>query len=1015
MRDSREVGPEWALIWGKTDRHGVSGARGGASWNPLLAHMLDVGAITGELWDNHLARPVRHRLTVALGAGEEAVARQNAMFYAALHDLGKASACFLVRFGASRWDRGQLRQEGRAWRAKARRAGLPLPAESVSTPWAGHQNVTAHHLPRLLGCRCGHCGGAGRPTFPGLHTVALLLGGHHGHIPHLDTVHRAARAARADDWDPYYRHMIDTLARLFGVDLERLPAQTCLERPVSLPLFAGLVVMADWIASDETLFHYRLPVQPVEQWWNASRKDADAAVRKLRLHSWGPGPPQWTGLFPETPRPRPFQATAMKAAPAGGPALVIVEGATGSGKTSLALWYAHHLARVNGYHGLYVAMPTRSATDQAAAEYISFLTHAFGTPADANLAIVHDAAEASPTVHQLLDAGERRGSDGHEHVADTLPFIEDTLSCAQDSETCGRPVLDPWYLRRCRGLLSPFGIGTVDQITLAAQASRHWFLRIFGLANKTVIIDEAHAYELFQERLLEAAISWLADAGASVVVLSATLPTVTRQALVDAWCRGHRTQPRALRTDGPVTLVDEDGRVTCVRPDEEPAAQHTRVELVPDPGPAELADLILREATGGGITAVIRNRVDSAHDLWTEALALAAKYGWRREEIVLLHGQMLPRNRLVREVSLRETLGPGKDRSERNPARPQRLLVIATQLLEQSLDLDFDRLYTDLAPVDLLIQRRGRLHRHAHNQAGRPASMRDARMSVLHLPGPDGLPLVRVPVDGAPGTPAAPGNKDAHVYAPYALAMSWYLLHGLVAAPSSCPLHADEPNPEWKLGTACFDATCDGASLIERAYNPGPFPSTPIGSLLRATHERWTDDLGDQDNTAYVRALHPYGLDGEPTGVEALKSGESHGRGNDGTRELAARSRMGEPTTSVIVLFRRYADDGSPSHSYDIDGNIPADLDDHSAQSDQEGIEAHRAQQRNLLLNTVGLPASWFRRISPVSEWPPFSEGRALRNRHVIVFDNGGRCVGGPKQGSIAYDSARGLHVVRKT
>lgn len=527
-------------------------------------------------------------------------------------------------------------------------------------------------------------------------------------------------------------------------------------------------------------------------------------------------------------------------------------------------------------------------------------------------------------------------------------------------------------------------------------------MRLFGLANKCVIIDEAHAYELFQERLLGAAVSWLADAGASVIVLSATLPTATRHALVDAWCRGHRTKPSPPGARGPLTLVNADGEVTNVPVDEASTGQHTELDLVPDPGPARLASLVLSEASSGGITAVIRNRVDSAHDLYHQARAQADQHGWRPEEIVLLHGQLLPRDRLPREELLRTALGRGNGHTRRNPARPARMLVIATQVMEQSLDLDTDRLYTDLAPIDLLIQRRGRLHRHALNDPGRPALMRDARMTVLWTPGTDGLPLVHRP------TPHASGNPDAYVYAPYTLAISWHLLHGLANAPACAGCRIGKAPRR----TVCFDPTRDGGFLMEAAYNPPDIPSGPMGALLSTLWKQWLDDLGDHENAAHVRALHPYGVDGGSAHIDDLKSGEAHGRGDDGAHEMAARSRLDEPATNVIVLFRQNHEGVPPVYSYDAAGERPADLADHSSQHDRHTQDAHRAQQRELLLNTIGIPANWFVHLLPVSAWPSVPH-RPLRYRNVIVFDRSGRCVSGP-DGPIRYTPTRGLHILHR-
>ncbi|WP_416875673.1 CRISPR-associated helicase Cas3' [Kitasatospora sp. SC0581] len=996
-------------VWGKTDQFKISERRGGPSWNPLLAHLLDTAACAGELWDHYLAVPVRDRLAETLGAGDVAVARRNAMFYAGLHDLGKASAGFQARFLDT--DRGHLRRAAREWLAQARANGVPLPADLRAARRLRHELVTAHCLPRLLGCGCVDCGGTGTPHL-GLHRVALLLGGHHGHIPGPDLLGRASTAAPPEDWDAVQRFLIGAVASFLDVDLDRLPEQTTFSRPASRPLFAGLVVTADWIASDANRFEYR-DGGSVQQWWHDAKKQAHIAVHDLRLRGWEPKPGTWAELFPDTPEPRPFQAAAMNAAPEAGPALVIVEAGTGAGKTSLALWYAHHLARTNGYHGFYTAMPTRAATDQAAVEHIGFLGRAFGRPGDANLAIVHGAAEATDTAHRLLDAGEDARPDD---LTDLIPFVESTICGRHDRDATTSVVLDPWYLRRCLGLLSTFGVGTVDQVALASQRSAHWFLRLFGLANKTVVIDEAHAYQLFQERLLGAAVAWLADAGASVVVLSATLPAATREALVAAWCRGHRTAvgdaavrgtaTRPAAAKGPVTVVDRHGRITRAAPDEPSAELHTRLDLLPDPGSAALADRLLREASAGGVTTVIRNRVGAAHDLYIHLLDQAGSHGWRRDEILLLHGRLAPRDRLPREAGIRALIGPGEDRRAPNPRRPHRLLVVSTQVIEQSLDLDSDRLYTDLAPVDLLIQRRGRLHRHAVNDGAgtRPPGFRTPRMTVLWQPDRAHLPLVQPP------TGRTVGNRDALVYAPYALAATYHQLAERTVS-AACPDCEDARRAGPAARIACLSTPRDTVGLIESVYAPGRFPETPMGALLATTWESWSADLARHANAAKAYALEPYHPgDGTPGDIHLLESGGANGRGADGTPGLAARSRLAERSVEAILLFHHPSEGEHPSghYSYDPQGRIRADLKQYGLRGADRA--ARRAQQQNLLLNTVSVQASWFAHLPPVEYWENPGIG-VLRHRRVIVLKPDGT---GPEGGALQwlrYDSARGLHL----
>ena len=924
------------LSWGKTDG-GASQAVGGQAWNSLLAHLLDTAAAAGALWDRYLPPSITSRLTDAFGNGQTHLGRRMVMFLAALHDMGKASDCFQRQFGTGRPASPQTHAEREIWEKAARAGGLPLADDLDAAPWARHEHITAAHLPRLLGCACQDCGGQGN-VHQGLHTVAHLLGGHHGNIPQKDTVDRAAGAAPLNRWEPIYRALIEEIARLTGVNLEEIPALVNPQRPSAMPLFAGLVVLADWIASDEGQFPYRTLTDTTEQWWALSHRDADAALTRLKLDRWQPTGATWPQLWPGT-NPRDFQAAAMRILPQHGPALVIVESDTGSGKTRLALWCAHHFARTCGspastWRCPPAPPPTRSPKNSTP----SSNTHRWSSPSS--------PSSTAPPPPPTSSTASWTPPTPQAATWTTSPRTSPTTPPAATPPTttpASRP--GPRYLRRCLGLIAGFGIGTIDQLVLAAQKSRHWYLRMLGLAAKTVIIDEAHAYELYQQDLLSTAINWLADAGASVVVLSATLPATARHALSTAWCHGHGTPLHDSATDGPITVIDQHGHTRRTGPTTPPPPLHTHIDFQPATDPTDLAQQLLHEGRHGGCIGVVRTRVASATQLYTEAVAHAPDAGWDSRDIVLLHGRLMPRHRLPLENTLTALLGTGPDRNHPNPRRPHRLLVIATQVIEQSLDLDFDRLYSDLAPIDLLIQRRGRFHRHRLNNPARPEPFTHPRLTVWWKPDSDGLPKLN-PLTTATAAPRQPRRVRLRPLHPRR-----HLAH-----PHQPGRHQRQhPHHHTERQHAPHRSRLRPHHHRPRTRRRTPQPHPP--HLAEHPHRRTPPSRRTQ------RPPLQHHTPQNPAAIHDLAAGQAHGDGDHkGIKGIAALSRLGDPPINAIALYRQ------PDHTltYDPEAHPPR-RSTHTAQSTPQRTAQHRAQQRNLLLNTLTLPHSWFTARNPHS------------------------------------------------
>ncbi len=535
--------------------------------------------------------------------------------------------------------------------------------------------------------------------------------------------------------------MVRKLAGLIWPGAPAVEAANALTDAAIVPLLGGLVAVADWIGSDQKHYPPRGASDPVQYALESARRAPEA----LRSIGWLPRPryavpAAFTAIFRHHDgsayEPNQVQATAIKLIDeASAPYLMIVEAAMGGGKTEIALYGADR-ALGSGYaSGLYIAMPTQATGDamfhRVYKDYLLRRGHGGGL----NYQLVHGGALLSEAFEKL-----KVSSSGEDNPSGD-----------------GRVVVEEWFTPKKQALLAPLGAGTIDQSLFGALQTRHWFVRLFGLAGKVVVFDEVHSYDVYMSGLLYRLLGWLRMLNCTVILLSATLPAGRRAALLEAW-GAEAGKP----TDYPRITIADTRRTLAVTAG---SGGPTR-GLVVDWAPGDLKSLpgrLLGDLPNGGCAAIICNTVGRAQEAYRLMRAQLRGKGWL---VMLLHGRIPARWRRRREARLLRFLG-------KSGKRPERLVVVGTQLLEQSLDYDVDWMASEMAPGDLLLQRAGRLWRHPREQ--RPAS--GARFVILCDVGPDELPVF-------PHGTAREGRRGG-VYERYCLLRSYLALRDLAGVQSS--------------------------------------------------------------------------------------------------------------------------------------------------------------------------------------------------------------------------------------
>jgi CRISPR-associated endonuclease/helicase Cas3 len=550
---------------------------------------------------------------------------------------------------------------------------------------------------------------------------AHTLGGHHGILPSSNTVKTVTGFDKGNEkWKQARLKLIEEVRNVFTPPKKIQLPREIEDQNTLLMLLLGLTTTADWLGSDERFFDYEDRFLQPKDYALVAKERAQEALRQTGwLDNWQASGETigFSAMFPFLPNE--IQAKVMETADdLRFPSLLILEAPTGIGKTEAALYLADTWLQKEKGRGIYIAMPTQATSNQIFERTLDFLNQRYDQKI--NIQLAHGQALWNEKMQEL-----RLSSIG-EGPADA----ENKMNA------------EAWFMPRKKTLLAPFGVGTVDQALMGILQSRHFYLRLFGLANKVVIFDEVHAYDTYMSKLFLRLLTWLRAVGASVIVLSATLPEETRKAMTKVFApQVPDNNPQA-----------EYPRLTLVTSEEEknislPAPDDCTIQLIKiAPASESIIQSLKGKLSQGGCAAVICNTVRRAQEIY---LALQEANFINGEDLTLFHSRFPPAWRNEIEKKVLEQIG-------KNGKRPHKAIVVATQVIEQSLDLDFDLMLSELAPIDLLIQRIGRLHRHK----------RDARPPGLILP-----QLLLAQPEGDANVPQFGDSK--YVYEPYVLWQTW--------------------------------------------------------------------------------------------------------------------------------------------------------------------------------------------------------------------------------------------------
>lgn len=881
-------------IWAKSNGNDIL---------PLWAHMIDATAVSEALFDFRFPKAVLNNVLKVNSFSGNDIKRLFSAF-AGLHDIGKATP----KFQSYRKDLFETEPDYGKY--------FGIPDGSPRHDYLSYLILHAYFSEK----------DQTKESRQTIDFLAKALYSHHGIFGKINPQKISKNKygeynspIGSDLWKKIQFELIDDHFHSLGVDPDNIVGSNRkIER--FLPAVAGWISLSDWIASDERYFPYDGDIPNRSEYFKISRDRARKAIDDIGLSKLPSVEiDEFDKGFPGF-SPRPLQAICSGLLSDGSASLTIVEAPTGEGKTEAALHLAQRILKRSLGTGIYVAMPTQATSKGLYDRFEKFCENVDSGEIN-RVKLIHGAAVLDELIRKT------RMDDLRVDYPDDDRF--------------------DWFAQKKRALLATYGVGTVDQSFFGVLLVKHFFLRLYALAGKVLIFDEVHAYDFFMLEIFKLLLKHLKTLGTSVVILSATLPTSVKKILVETWTEKRFIPSAEYPLITHATQIGENAKQEIFENSFPVCSERTiKLKFLKDD-----RENVVKEAftafSSGARVAVVCNSVDRAQKIYRDIREEISQIDDTDQRIYLLHSRLTKRDRnKVEKIVL--------DRFGKNSQSSLPAIVVGTQIIEQSLDIDFDYMISDIAPVDLLAQRVGRLHRHSIRDASRPKDFKEPTLAV-----------------SAPSySPDVPPNfsKVAFVYDEITMLRTYYKI---------------KDQTEWNFPK-------DYRDLVDSVY-PEDFANPKLlfdvdflNNLSDEEKDKFETAAREKENEdAKSKSENQLQSIPEPKKFSNIyKFGNFNFEDESGARKrLVAKTRQGEPSANACIFFER---DGFLFT--DTDFSSVFDLSNLAERNDDLAVRA--------LMNSVGFSNKKLIGYLETLENPDWNKARkanrVLKNYFPLIIPAGG-------------------------